>query len=284
MSDRTAVRDETIVLNGLRFHYRDRGDPEHPALVLLHAYTSHTRSWDTFASAMADRFRVLALDQRGHGESDWAADYHEQRLVDDLAAFVEALGLAPVSLVGFSIGGSTALSYAALHSGRVERLVVAEVFALETNPETVSHIRALRSVPATYQGSAEEVAAAAAIAYRPLAPQAPDDELRRWMIGGLAQEPEGNWTLRYDPILRVPGPPGRLNPSPEALEERLKQVSCPTLLVVGRESFHVEGAERMVTANPRARLVRVPDAGHWVPLDNPPGFLDVVGPFLDGAR
>jgi pimeloyl-ACP methyl ester carboxylesterase len=91
MDTEPAVRDETVTLDGLRFHYRDWGDPRAPAVVLLHAYLQHARTWDTVAKGLADRFRVLALDQRGLGESQWATDYHELRLVADVAQFGDAL-------------------------------------------------------------------------------------------------------------------------------------------------------------------------------------------------
>ncbi len=278
------VRDATVVLGGLRLHYRDWGDPDAPPLVLLHAYTSHSRSWDPLARALAGRYRVLALDQRGHGESAHAADYHEQRLLGDLAGFADALGLGTFVAVGFSIGSSVAGSYAALHPDRVERLVLAECFVKETDPRAAAHIHALRSLPTEYQGSTEAVAAEAAAAYRPLAPYAPEDELRRWMLDGLTLRPDGRWTWRYDPVLRRPGPPGRLNPTADVFADRLAEVACPMLLLVGAESFHAEGAEQIATANPRARLVRLPGAGHWAPLDNPRGFLDVVERFLEGEE
>jgi len=71
---RNTVADALIEIRGLRFHFRDwpskRTDA--PALVLLHGFTGHARSWDPFAEAMTDRYRVLALDQRGHGETGWA--------------------------------------------------------------------------------------------------------------------------------------------------------------------------------------------------------------------
>ena len=69
------VRDELIELRGLRFHYRDWPSTKRDAkdLVLLHGYTSHARSWDAFAEAMSTDYRVLALDQRGHGETAWAS-------------------------------------------------------------------------------------------------------------------------------------------------------------------------------------------------------------------
>ena len=67
-------------------------------MVLLHAYTQHAYSWDTVANGSAERFRVPARDQRGRGESDWAADHHELRLVADLAGFLGTLGLATIGV------------------------------------------------------------------------------------------------------------------------------------------------------------------------------------------
>jgi pimeloyl-ACP methyl ester carboxylesterase len=285
MGNAPSVRDETVELGGLEFHYRDWGDRDAPALVLLHGYTSHARSWDTVAARLADRYRVLALDQRGHGASAWAADYHELRLVADLASFVDALGVARFSAIGFSIGGYVACSYALLYADRVERLVLTECLNADPSEDaaalaTTEHIRALRSLPDTFSGSAEKVAAAAAAAYRPLAPYASDDELRLWMLGGLRRDADGYWRWRLDPVLRVPGPTGRLNPAANVFLTRLKRVTNPTLLVVGAESFEVVEARHLALEVPEKRLVVLPRTGHWVPLDNPSGFLEVVSSFL----
>ena len=280
MDDGPGALDATLTLNRLHFHYRDWGNPHAPPVILLHGYTSHARSWDTIARRLADRFRVLALDQRGHGESDRATDYDEQRLIEDLAAFVDALRLESFAAVGFSIGGFAAASYAVLHPERVSRMVLSECFAQESSADAATHIGALRALSAAFDGPPEYAAAQAAAAFRPLAPHAPEDELRRWMRGGLEEGPDGRWGWRYDQVLRVPGAPGRLNPSPEIFAERLAQVTCPMLLVVGAESFAKAGAEAMAPRNPRARLVVLPETGHWVPLDNPTGFLAAVRDFL----
>jgi esterase len=104
MDTESVARDATVVLDGLTFHYREWGHPAAPPVVLLHAYTQHARTWDSIARGLSNRFRVLALDQRGHGESAHAADYHELRLVGDLAGFVDALQLERFSAVGFSLG------------------------------------------------------------------------------------------------------------------------------------------------------------------------------------
>jgi esterase len=286
MSIEPRVRDETITLDGLRFHYRDWGDPAAPTVVLLHAYLQHARTWDTVATGLADRFRVLALDQRGFGESDWAADYHELRLVADVAEFGDALGLGTFSLVGFSIGGSAAITYAQLYPDRVHRLVAFECF---TDPDVaeeapyrhtmLAHLSRLRSLPETFAAPEEAVAA-----FRPLAPYAAEDELRHWMLGGLTQQPDGRWTWRYDPIFRTPASlPGRLNADPDVLVRRMAGTRCATLLLAGEESWMVEPTQRMLALNPQAHMITVPQAGHWVPLDNPTEFLAAVRGFLTKA-
>ena len=128
MTTDVQVRDAFITLDGLRFHYREWGSPTAPPLVLLHAFLQHARTWDTVARAFAADFRVLALDMRGFGESGHTNDYHEQRYVGDVAAFVTTLGLNRCALVGFSLGAMTACGYAAAHPQRVERLVLFECF------------------------------------------------------------------------------------------------------------------------------------------------------------
>ena len=98
-------QDRTVILQGQRFHYTEWGEATAPALVLLHGVTGHARTWDDEAGALASRYRVLALDQRGHGDSDPAADgdYTVAAMAGDLAAFADTLGLARLSIVGLSI-------------------------------------------------------------------------------------------------------------------------------------------------------------------------------------
>jgi pimeloyl-ACP methyl ester carboxylesterase len=272
------VRDETVTLNGLRFHYRDWGDPSAPPLVMLHGFMGTARDWDTLAQGMVDRYRVLALDQRGHGESEWSDDYHEQRLVEDLAGFVDHLGVTTFAAIGFSFGGTTVGSYAACQPGRVERVVLVDCFGADDNPALRVQLRTLRALPETFASPEEAVTA-----FRSLARHAPEDELRHWMISALVPGDDGRWSWRYDPVFRVPRPPGRLNAEPDVFTERLAGVSCPTLLVVGAESFLLDSAERMAAALPHTRLERLPKAGHIAPLDNPGGFLEIVDRFLTAA-
>jgi pimeloyl-ACP methyl ester carboxylesterase len=278
----TPVRDGTLTLNGLRFHYRDWGSPQALPLVLLHGFTSNARHWDTLAQAMAERYRVVALDQRGHGETDWApdGDYMAHRVNEDFRAFVEALGLERFDAVGFSFGGQVAYTYAAEHPDRVGRLVLVECGTPPTTPAFRAHMRALQSIQAVFDDPDEAVSAFKAARF---APYAPEDELQHWVRTGLKQQPDGRWTWRLDPVFRVPSPdrPRLVQPAAVA-SSLLPRVTCPTLLVRGAETvaFLLEIAEQMAAAMPNARVVSIPRAGHWTTLDNPTGFVQVVRDFL----
>jgi pimeloyl-ACP methyl ester carboxylesterase len=284
MTTTLPARDEHITLSGQRFHYLDWGAMDAPVLVLLHAYTSHARSWDTVARALTDRFRVLALDLRGFGESAWATDYHELRFVGDLAQFVDALGLTAVSIVGFSMSVSTAISYALLFPDRVQRLVLLEGFTDgdEQGDEPWfrnmrAHLGRLRTLPETFASIAEAVEA-----FRPLAPRAAAAELISWLRGGLQQRADGRWGWRSDPVLRGPGELGRLNAPQATQDQRLAGVACPVLLLAGAESWMVEPTRRAAQHARQTRLVTVPQAGHWAPLENPTGVVAAVRGFLLG--
>jgi pimeloyl-ACP methyl ester carboxylesterase len=278
MTIEAAVLDKTVTLNGLRFHYRDWGNQTAQSLVCLHGFTSHARSWDTFAQAMRNDYHVMALDQRGHGESEWATDYHPDRRVEDLEAFVDALGLRQFVLVGLSMGGRCAFMYAARHPDNVERLVIVDI-APETDSRGAARItRGLQSAD-VFDDPEQAVQAA-----RQANPRPPEAELRARVLNNLMQRDDGTWTFRYDVRLRD-GSGARVVPTPEEVEQTwasLRQITCPTLLVRGAESdiLSPDNAERMLSSIPRCRLVEVPYSGHSVPLDNPRGFIQAVRTFL----
>jgi pimeloyl-ACP methyl ester carboxylesterase len=274
MATSTEVQDATIQLNGLRFHYRDWGNADAQALLLLHGFTGHARSWDTFAAAMRGRYRVLALDQRGHGETEWASDYAPERSVEDIVAFVDALDLKQFALLGLSMGGRNAYTYAAKHPEEVERLVIVDI-GPEIVPAGMERIQqGVRAID-VFDDPEEAVRAARAANPRP-----PDVELRHRILNNLKQTDDGRWTWRYDKALRSGDRPPR--PDPELIWPLLSRITAPTLLVRGAESdvLSRETAARMVQTIPNCRVVEVPDSGHSVPLDNPPGFLAAVQQFL----
>ncbi len=278
MTTAAEVQDRTLALNGLRFHYLDWGNSTAPVLIAVHGFTSHAHSWDTFARAMRDRYHVIALDQRGHGETEWATDYHAARRVEDLEQFIQHLGLKKPTLVGLSMGGRCVYQFTAKHPDQVDRLVIVDI-APESAAAGTSRISAGIQAQDVFDTPDEAFAVARAANARP-----PDAELRARVQHGLMRRDDGKWTFRYDSALRhTPG--ARAVATPEEIErdwQSLKNITCPTLLVRGESSdiLSPEHAQRMAASIPNCQLVEVRDSGHSVPLDNPTGFLSAVEPFL----
>ncbi len=116
-----------VDLDGLSVHYRDRGPREGPVLLLLHGSSASLHTWEGWAAALSDRFRVVAVDLPGHGMTGpWPAgdDYSLKAFADFLDRFADRLGLQRFALAGNSLGGTIAWTYAGLHPGRVERLIL----------------------------------------------------------------------------------------------------------------------------------------------------------------
>jgi pimeloyl-ACP methyl ester carboxylesterase len=276
----TSVTDELIEIRGLRLHYRDwvSAQPGAPTLVVLHGYTGHARSWDAFAAAMSDRYRVIALDQRGHGESAWAGagGYGVGEMSEDLEAFISALGLADLDLVGLSMGGMVAMDYAGRLPEALRRLVIVDI-----GPEIVSQgsSRIQSAQKQTDVFDSREAAFAAMGAANPIAP---DAHLRHRVYNNLMGLQDGRFTWRYDRVLR----------DVRELKTRSAEdgwascaaIAVPTLVMRGELSdiLAIEVAERMIKTIPDARLATVEGSGHSIPLDKPEGFLAAARPFLTG--
>ncbi len=244
MPGNVTFADRSLTVHGQRFHLTDWGPTDAPTVLFLHGVTGHARTWDHEAAALAGRFRIIALDQRGHGDSDPApdGDYTLTALTGDIAAVVDALGLARVSLVGLSLGGRV---------------------AIVRSPERFA--------------SVEDAIAQA----RASNPRYADVLLRERVAHALRPLPDGGYTWKYDRAIRDAVRNGRWREDLDVWP-LWASVACPTVIVRGAESdvLSPETAKQMVDARPRARLVEIPDAGHTVPGDQPAQFLDVLRTFL----
>jgi len=275
------IVDRFVDLGGQRFHYTEWGPPAAPPLVLLHGVTGHARTWDDEARALSAEWRVLALDQRGHGDSDPApdGDYTVPSLAGDLAAFADALGLARVDLVGLSLGGRVAIAFAAANPERVRRLVVVDI-----GPDIAAAGRArvgaaMALAPERFETLEEALALA-----RMANPRYAEARLRDRVRHGLRPLAGGGFGWKYDRALREAVRRGHWR-DPVDVWPLWRALQCPTLLVRGAESDVLDAgtAKRMLETQPRARMVEVPGAGHTVPGDRPAEFLAALREFLTDA-
>jgi pimeloyl-ACP methyl ester carboxylesterase len=271
--------DRTVTLHGSRFHYTEHGEPGAPAVVLLHGVTGHARTWDEEAAALAARHRVIALDQRGHGDSDPPpdADYTIATLAGDLSAFADALRLQTFALVGLSLGGRVAIQYAATHPARVSRLMVIDI-GPDIAPDGRFRVGTMMATTPERFAAIEDV-----LAYqRANNPRYTEALLRARVHHGVRPLPDGGFTWKYDRGLRDLVRSGRWS-DPIDLWPPWRALTCPTVVVRGAESdiLTADMAAKMIEAQPKARLVEVAGAGHTVPGDQPAVFLKVLTEFLE---
>src|SRR2546428_6712449 len=220
--------DRTIALRGRRFHYTEWGAPTSPALVMLHGVTGHARTWDEEAAGLAARYRVLALDQRGHGDSDppLDGDYTVAAMAGDLTAFVDALGVPRVSIVGLSMGGRVAIAFAGQSPRRMEKLGIVDI-----GPD-ISQIG--RARVGMLMAGAPELFASFDEAYafqRATNPRYTDAMLRHRVQHGLRPVP-GGLTWKYDRGLREAARAGTWS-DPIDLWPLWRAIACPVLIVRG---------------------------------------------------
>ncbi len=268
-------QDLILSLRRLRFHYLDWGSEGRLPFVLLHGGAQTAHSWDDFAPVAREEYHVYALDQRGHGDSDWApdGDYSRQTQCEDVAAFVSALQLSPFILAGLSMGGINAITYAARYPDTVHALIIVDV-GPEINTQGRENIQNFTRI--------EELDSFEAFVERAhqFNSRRSVDNLRQRLSYNLRQQPNGKWTWKFDQQRLGAG--GRSGSGPEGLWEDVRKIRCPTLIIRGGESdiLTPEAAQRLQTAIPQSRLAVVPRAGHSVMGDNPAGFAATVLEFL----
>jgi len=271
--------DRTVQANGLNFHYLEWGDPSNPKILMLHGVSQQGHSWDFVALALSDRYHIMALDQRGHGDSDWApeGDYSLEAQQGDIDEFVRAVLPPRFHLIGHSMGGRNSYVWASRHQDTLHSLVI-----VDTGPESAARgrnrIQRFKELPDELD-SFEEFASRV---------EEYTGRSREQTLGSLKysirQRADGKWTWKYDKIMRTPG---QRSPTPtsDQLWDSVAKIDCPTLVVRGSESdiFTEETMGKMQSVIPQCTTVTVDRAGHLVAGDNPADFLVAVRELLAGV-
>ena len=271
--------DHLLTVGGLSFHYVTWGPEAAPPVVLLHGITGHARSWDALSRDLSADFRVIVLDQRGHGDSDRApdGDYRVATMAGDVERFVEALGLGRFALVGLSMGGRVGIAYAGgSHAARIERLCIVDI-----GPEI--HLPGMERIRQMMSGAPERIESEeqAVEFVRRANPRMAEAGLRDRVRHGLRPLAGGGFEWKYDKALRDMMRQGGRRDTID-LWEPLRRITAPTLLVRGAESdvLSADVAKRMIDALPDGRLVEIAGASHTVPADQPEAFARAVRAFL----
>ncbi|MGW7103375.1 alpha/beta fold hydrolase [Streptomyces sp. NPDC054838] len=252
-----------LTIDGRTLSYRDFGGPGRP-LLALHGGLSEGMAFTGLADALGETWRVIAPDQRGHGDSDRAPDYRRAGYVADAVALLDHLGLdAPVAVLGYSLGGLNACHLAAAHPGRVAALVNVDS-AVEIQPaagDWTAFLHAMRYTAATRE---ELLEAAGPVGAQIVGP-------------ALRPLPDGGW--------RLPFHPQDMLDSVESCRgdhwDAWLGSTCPAVLVHGTRSLSLPRAQAdaMVARRPGTSYAPL-DGDHFLPFTDPQGFHEAVGKFL----
>ncbi len=264
--------------NGLDLHLLDWGGSAAVPALALHGFALNCHSWDEVAPALSERVHLYPLDQRGHGLSERAArveDYTRENMVADALGVVDALGLERIVLIGHSMGGMNAMTFAARHPERVRALVLVDV-GPEVSVDGANEVG--RFVAGPYELESLEAWVEHTHRYYPWRSK---ERIRARLEASLVRTASGGYAKQYDERFRAGF--GGVAEARDSLGDVAAALRAPTLLVHGGASpvLPREMAERFAAAAKTVELVTIPGAGHSVAGDKPEEFLKCVTAFLD---
>jgi pimeloyl-ACP methyl ester carboxylesterase len=264
--------DEWTTINGLQLHWQDWGSKHAPAILMLHGLTQQSHTFDQVADRLSARYRCIALDFRGRGESEWAdpETYTIPHYVDDVIKLLDELALPAVHVLGTSLGGLCGLSLGAFSTKRVLSLVLNDI-GPEIDPAGAQRIAGYTAtVPESFPtlDIVVDWAMGRYLWLRRL-PRADVEAGLRWALRGR----DGNWSFKFDPAIgkRPPPSPEVVKSAGEIWWRTLASLPCPILLVRGADSDVLRRvtADEMERRQPALVRVEVPDMGHAPTLSEP---------------
>ena len=269
----------TVAVNGLQLHYLDHGGDAPISAVALHGFALNCHSFDEVAPALSNKLHWYALDQRGHGHSDRAAelsDYSRDHMASDIQGFIEAQQLERPVVIGHSMGGMNAMTFAAAHPDMLRALVLIDV-GPGVSVDGVQQVR--QFVQGPYEMDSLDAWVEMTHQYYPFRSK---EGIRKRLEVSLRETPEGKMAKMFDERFREADFRGVAD-ARSGIWETAKALTAPTLLLHGEKSpvLKREQAEEFADNVPVVQLVTIPDAGHSVAGDQPAAVIEAIAAFLD---
>ncbi len=267
-------RSRHTVVRRLRFHFSEWGEPGAPQVLLLHGGNQSSHSWDLVSLHLSGRFHVFALDQRGHGDSEWSRDqdYSIEAKALDALCFMKDQGLESPVIMGHSMGGIVTMTMAIDEPELARGLVIVDVGPeLSAQGAKVIHDFVTHNV----EFDSLDEFLDNVVEYDRFRTR---EHIARTVKYNMLRRADGKYVSKVD-HRRVP-----TSSSDATLTlNDVRTLPCPVLVVRGGDSDVLEpdAAQRFADAMPKGELVTVPNCGHNVHSGNTPGFLNVINPFID---
>ena len=266
-----------VVIDGIELHYKQWGASTRPPILLLHGFLSNADIWDDLAWLLSGDYYVVALDQRGHGKSDWSenGDYSIDDHFSDLVRFIEHLDLDELILIGHSMGGRNALFYCTCRPERIKKLILVD--ARPGNSEqSVEALKRMLDFAGVNAGDIDDTVQKANTLFPDLSLKAAYNQVRTESEKAV----ETKNSHSFDPWLVVASQ--LVDNRVEDLWPFMESVSCSTLVIRGEHSTFIskEDAENMIYLIPGAKMETIPHASHLPMWENRQAFHQAVLSFL----
>ena len=244
------------------------GEPgPNPPLLIAHGLFGSARNWGVIAKRLSDERQVVVVDMRNHGHSDWWQSHRYVDLARDLSDVVYSLG-GKVDLLGHSMGGKAAMVLAADRPNFINRLIVADIAPVGYSHTQMPLVKAMAGLDfgnVQTRGDADKL----------LETEIPDAGIRAFLLQSIDIK-EKKWRLNLqvlandmDHIIGFPDVDGRYD--------------GPCLFLTGSNSEYVlpDHRPRIKELFPKARVAKIPGAGHWLHAEKPREFEAAVRVFLN---
>lgn len=248
--------------------FEELGSPDDDPLIILHGFFASSRNWRQIAEKLAASFHVYVLDMRNHGTSPHHPVMNYPVMAADLWQFMKNRGLQSASLLGHSMGGKVAMWFALHYPDRTDKLIVADIAPVSYTHCFNNLIHTLKALPLHEISNRKQ-------AEQLLATGIPDLSYRQFLLQNLVLK-NGAYLWRIDLDIFY-----RMAPNIIAFPavEQIMPFTGKTLFLAGEDSSYVK-TEDISDLFPDASLKVIPNAGHWLHVQQPGAFVEQVEQFL----
>jgi pimeloyl-ACP methyl ester carboxylesterase len=252
----------------MKLNYKEFGSGQ--PLLVLHGLFGSLDNWVTLGKKWAEHYHVFLIDERNHGQSPHHDEFSYEAMAEDIHTFIRDHNLSDVYLLGHSMGGKTAMVNALTHPEYIRKLIVVDMAPKSYQVHHRQILDGLLSLDFNTISSRSE-------ADQQLAKFVPELPVRQFLLKNLYWKDKQTLSFRFNlPVInREIEPISQWKPREEQFDK-----SC--LFIRGGQSNYLDENDESLSANfPAARLVTIPNAGHWVHAEAPQEFDRIVRAYLE---
>lgn len=253
----------------MKLFYKKYGE-QGPPIFILHGVFGMLDNWHNIARKLSEKYTVYTVDQRNHGKSPHSPSMTYPEMADDLAELMDDLNIPDAHILGHSMGGKVAMTFAEMHPDKVRSLIVADI-APKAYP--AGHIQLMNALDKLDYSAIEK----RSDADKQLSQYIPNHGIRLFLLKNLQVDKDGEYSLKMNlPAIRA---------NYEKIIGKVEMswpFSGPCLFMKGANSGYItdEDEEEITSLFPNAEFVTISNSGHWLHAENPKEFVQALEDFL----